>query len=114
MKLTRLKNVNITIYMKILVRYFMLLVMTLSLSMSFSRVSTAEVMTDYLAHELPHSSENESSEDVELEIEFHETPPMIMDRPFQMLTVTISQDIFHSSPSYLDSYHASIDIPPLS
>ena len=94
-------------------RYILLMVISVNLSLTFSTVSSAEIRTDF-SHELPLSHDHDASDDAELELEVHETPLGLFERPLQIFGQTLPEDIFGNCPTYFDSYYPSFDIPPLS
>lgn len=84
--------------------------MTVSLSLSFSTVSNAEVSLDSASHEQP--LPDSDSEESELEIEIYETTPMVEASPF-LLLVFLDQHVISAGSLHLfDSFINKIEIPP--
>lgn len=84
--------------------------MTVSLSLSFSTVSNAQISVDSASHELPFSDSD--SEESEPEIEVYETTPMVEPSPFLLLVFLDQHVISVESPHLADSFVHNIDIPP--
>lgn len=84
--------------------------MTVSLSLSFSTVSNAQISFDSASHEVPFSDTD--SEDSGPEIEVYETSPMVEASPFLLLVFFDQHVIFVESPHLFDNYINKIDIPP--
>lgn len=98
--------------MKIALKFLMLFIVTLSLSLSYNSVSSREEILDLVGHERS-DQESTSSDDVSPEIEFYETLPMIPAVAFKLSTKTISDPVAENSSSEFDSLVLPIDIPPL-
>lgn len=93
-------------------RMLLLFFVTMSLGLSFSTVSNAEVNQATSSQDFPDNEDD--ADEAELEIEVNETSPMIHEVPFRYFPFQGLSIISHQYPHLSDNYIVSIDIPPLS